>query len=60
MCAETNHEGQEGIVMNTTMGSLTTVKRAVGIYGAATGTSPGDVTSAALLEYMLEICGNRR
>ena len=46
--------------MNTTMGTLTTVKRAVGVFAEATNTSPGAVTSAALLDYMLDICGNRR
>ena len=58
-CVETNHESQFGVVKNTCMGQLTTVKRAAQVYAAnhAEIKFPADVTSAALLTFLKKTTG---
>ena len=57
LCSETNHESHEGVVVNTLMGNLTTVKRARDIYGKKKSIASEKVTSAALQDFMLTATG---
>ena len=55
---ETNDGSQQGVVGNTTMGNLTTVKRAAEVYAIKKGLTLEKVTSAALQTFMMETAGN--
>ena len=55
---ETNEESQQGVVGNTTMGNLTTVKRAAEVFAKKKGMTIDKVTSAALQSFMTETSGN--
>ena len=58
MRAETNYESQEGVVQNSVMGNLTTLKRARDVYAAKKKVRPDKVGSAALQFFMTEATGN--
>ena len=58
VCAETNHETQEGVVVNSIMGNLTTVKRAADVYAKLKNIDVASVTAPALLAFMLTATGS--
>ena len=57
MCAETNYESQQGVVVNSIMGSLTTVRRACEVYAKLKRISTDAVTSAAVQSHMTKAVG---
>ena len=53
-----HYESQEGVVQNSVMGNLTTVKRACSVYAAKKKVSPDKVISGALQSFMTAATGN--